>query len=221
VELNLSRAKQLVLELMAIPGRSGDESAVASYVRDKLLAAGAPADAIKSDNAHTRSPLKGNVGNLLLKLPGTRKGLRRLLSAHPDTVPICVGCKPKIEGEFVRSADPNTALGADNRAGTATILAAALEILERNLLHPPLTFCWFVQEEVGLHGARYMQQSQFGKPAMGFKWDGGAAEKLTIGATGGYRMEIAIDGIASHRHRVARYRRPASHGLAWAGRTRR
>lgn len=198
MEPNLSRARQLVLELMAIPGRSGDEEAVASYVRDKLLASGAPADAIKTDNAHVRSPLKGSIGNLILKLPGTVKGARRLLSAHLDTVPICVGCKPKVEGEFVRSSDPSTGLGADNRAGTATILVAALEILEKNLPHPPLTFCWFVQEEVGLHGARYMQQSQFGRPAMGFNWDGGAADKLTVGATGGYRMEITIEGIASH-----------------------
>jgi len=183
---------------MAIPGRSGDEVKVTDYVREKLLKAGAPADAIVTDNAHIRSPLKGNVGNLILKLPGTVKGPRRLLSAHLDTVPICVGCKPKVEGDFVRSADPNTALGADNRAGCATILAAALEILEKKLPHPPLTFCWFVQEEVGLHGAQFMQLSKFGKPAMGFNWDGGAADKLTIGATGGYRMAITIEGVASH-----------------------
>ncbi len=198
MEPNLSRAKQLVLELMAIPGRSGEESAVADFVRQKLLAAGAPADAIRTDNAHTRSPLKGDTGNLILKLPGTVRGPRRLLTAHLDTVPICVGCKPKVEGDFVRSADPNTGLGADNRAGTATILATALEILEQRLPHHPLTFCWFVQEEVGLHGARFMQQSLFGKPAMGFNWDGGAPDKITIGATGGYRMEITIEGIASH-----------------------
>jgi tripeptide aminopeptidase len=198
VEPNLTRARQLVLDLMPIPGKSGEEQAVADYVRRKLVAAGAPADAIKTDNAHTRSPLKGNLGNLILKLPGTVKAPRRLLTAHLDTVPICVGCQPKVEGNFVRSADPKTALGADNRAGTATILAAALEILESKLPHPPLTFCWFVQEEVGLHGARYMQQSLFGKPAMGFNWDGGAPDKLTIGATGGYRMEITVEGIASH-----------------------
>src|SRR5690606_22314252 len=122
----------------------------------------------------------------------------RLLTAHLDTVPICVGCQPKVDGNFIRSADPNTGLGADNRAGCATILAAALEILENKLPHPPLTFCWLVPDEVGLHGARHMQQSLLGKPAMGFNWDGGAPDKVTIGATGGYRMEIVIDGIASH-----------------------
>ncbi len=195
---NLSRAQRLVLELMAIPGKSGEEAGVAEYIRSKLLATGAPADAIKIDNAHKQALIRGNTGNLILKLPGTLKAPRRMLTAHMDTVPICVGCQPKVEGEFVKSADPATGLGGDNRAGCGTILSAVLEILERKLPHPPLTFCWFIQEEVGLYGARCVQQSLLGKPAMCFNWDGGAPEKVTIGATGGYRMVIEIDGVASH-----------------------
>jgi tripeptide aminopeptidase len=163
-----------------------------------LLAAGAPTEAIVSDDAHERSIHKGNTGNLILRLPGTLKAPRRMLTAHLDTVPICVGTQPKVDGEFVRSANPATGLGADNRGGCGTILSAALEILERKLPHPPLTFCWFVQEEVGLHGARHVQKSLLGKPAMCFNWDGGACEKVTIGATGGYRMQIAIEGVAAH-----------------------
>jgi tripeptide aminopeptidase len=195
---DLARAQQLVLELMPIPGKSGEEAGVAEFIRSKLLAAGAPADAVFSDNAHQQSILKGNTGNLILKLPGTLKAPRRMLTAHMDTVPICVGTKPKVEGEFVRSANRATGLGADNRGGCGTILSAALEILERKLPHPPLTFCWFVQEEVGLHGARHVQKALLGKPAMCFNWDGGACEKVTIGATGGYRMQIEIEGLASH-----------------------
>jgi tripeptide aminopeptidase len=121
-----------------------------------------------------------------------------MLTAHLDTVPICVGCRPVVKGDFVRSADPQTGLGGDNRAGCATILTAALEILQHKLSHPPLTFCWFIQEEVGLQGARHVQKSLLGKPAMCFNWDGGACEKITIGATGGYRMTIEVAGLASH-----------------------
>ena len=197
-EPNLARAQQLVLELMAIPGKSGEEAAVSSFIREKLLAAGAPAEAIVSDNAHEHTIIKGNTGNLILKLPGTLKAPRRMLTAHLDTVPICVGSRPKVEGEFVRSANPQTGLGGDNRGGCGTILSAALEILDNRLPHPPLTFCWFVQEEVGLHGARHVQKPLLGKPAMCFNWDGGACEKATIGATGGYRMQIEIEGVASH-----------------------
>jgi len=73
-----------------------------------------------------------------------------------------------------------------------------LEILERDLPHPPLTVCWFVQEEIGLQGAHAATLGLWGKPKLAFNWDGGAPTKLTIGATGGYRSEININGIASH-----------------------
>jgi tripeptide aminopeptidase len=195
---NLARAQQLVLELMAIRAKSGEEGVVAGYIRNKLIAAGAAPEMIVGDNANKQTPLAGDSGNLILKLPGTVKRPRRMLSAHMDTVPICVGSQPKVEGEFVRSANPNSGLGADDRAGVAAILTAALEILEHKLPHGPLTFCWFIQEEVGLYGARFVQKSLLGKPAMCFNWDGGAAEKLTIGATGGYRMTIDVEGLASH-----------------------
>lgn len=192
------RAVALVMELMAIPGTSGGEGAVAKYVTDKLLAAGLPPTAIRSDNAHKKALIAGEVGNLIVQFPGTLRGPRRLLMAHMDTVPICVGSKPKRSGNLVRSADPHTGLGADDRAGVAVLLAAALEILERDLPHPPLTFFWAIQEEVGLQGARCVQTSLLGKPKLAFNFDGGAAEKLTIGATGGYRMQIDIEGLASH-----------------------
>jgi tripeptide aminopeptidase len=77
-------------------------------------------------------------------------------------------------------------------------LAAALEVIENGLPHPPLTFYWTVQEEIGLYGARYAKTSLLGKPRLAFNFDGGAAEKVTIGATGGYRMDIQVQGIAAH-----------------------
>src|SRR6185436_17509200 len=70
---NLDRAQQLVLELMAIPGKSGEEVSVAELIRQKLLAASAPADAIVTDNANKHALIAGNTGNLILKLPGTVK----------------------------------------------------------------------------------------------------------------------------------------------------
>lgn len=197
-EPNLGRAFELVMQLMAIPGLSGDEGRVAQFITKQLRKAKAPATALATDTAFRKTPVDGKVGNLFLKLPGTLKGPRRLLSAHMDTVPTCLGCKPLRKGDYVRSADPNTALGADDRAGATVLLNTALEILERKLPHPPLVFCWFIQEEIGLYGARNVKQSLLGRPQQAFNWDGGCASKLTIGATGGYRMTIEIEGLASH-----------------------
>jgi tripeptide aminopeptidase len=78
------------------------------------------------------------------------------------------------------------------------LLNTALEIVSRDLPHPPVTFCWFIQEEVGLYGARNVQKTLLGNPKLVFNWDGGSASKLTVGATGAYRLTIRVAGLASH-----------------------
>ena len=186
------------MHMMALPGLSCREGLVAQFIMDQLRQAGAAESDIVLDSAHQRTPTSGEVGNLIFKLPGTLKGPRRLLMAHMDTVPVCLGSKPMVDGDFVRSADPTTGLGADDRAGAAAILSAALAILRNKLPHPPLTFFWPVQEEIGIYGARNVDVKLLGNPKLAFNWDGGTPEKLTIGATGGYRMEIEIEGLASH-----------------------
>jgi tripeptide aminopeptidase len=118
--------------------------------------------------------------------------------AHMDTVPVCRGAKPVVKGGHIHSADPKTGLGGDDRAGVAVVLTTALEVLTKKLPHPPLTFLFVIQEEVGLYGARFVKATDLGKPKLAFNFDGGAVEKLTVGATGGYRMDIEIDGIPSH-----------------------
>ena len=174
-----------VIEMMAIPGKSGEEQQIAEYIRNQLVDAGADPKAIRTDTSHRKTRIKGEVGNLVFKLSGTYKAPRRMLSAHMDTVPICEGCRPKRVGMRVTSMDKHTGLGADNRAGCGVVLSTALEILRRGLEHPPLTFTWFVQEEVGLQGSRHATTSLFGNPELAFNWDGGSPVKMTVGATGG------------------------------------
>lgn len=197
-EPDLGRARKIVLDLLAIPGVSGRERAVAERIVKWLRDAGCPASAIAFDAAHTKTPIKGEVGNLIVKLPGTVAGPRRLLMAHMDTVPVCEGAKPVVSGGHVKSADPKTGLGGDDRAGCAVVLATAVEILRRGLPHPPLTMLFGIQEEVGLYGARFVKAADLGRPQLAFNFDGGAVEKITVGATGGYRMDIAIEGIPAH-----------------------
>jgi tripeptide aminopeptidase len=186
------------MELLAIPGGSGQEGRVMRYITGRLRQARAPAAAIHFDQAHRRSPHGGEIGNLACTLAGTVRGGRRMLMAHVDTVPLCQGARPVRRGPWIVPADKHTALGADDRAGCAVVLATALEILRGRLPHPPLSFFWTVQEETGLHGARHARLGMLGKPQLAFNFDGGSAQRLTVGATGGYRMEIHVSGIASH-----------------------
>lgn len=197
------RAEKLLLQLLSIPGGSGDEAAVAAFVAAQLRENGADANSIVDDGANRRSAHGGTTGNLVFKLAGTRRAPRRMLSAHLDTVPICVGSKVRRGKGFLESADPERGIGADNRAGVAVLLATAIDLLQSapaggRPKHGPLTFLWTVQEEIGLHGARNVRAGALGKPKLAFNFDGGAANKLVVGATGGYRMDIYVTGKASH-----------------------
>jgi tripeptide aminopeptidase len=197
-EPDLRLAEELLMALLSLPGGSCHEAEVLHFVRGKLVEAGVPESSLTWDQAHRRSPAGGEIGNLICKLPGTAGAGRRLLMAHADTVPICAGARPLRRGNFIVPADKNTGLGGDDRAGTAVVLATALQIVAANRPHPPLVFFWTVQEELGLYGARHAGLGALGKPRLAFNFDGGAPERVTIGATGGYRMAIQVDGIASH-----------------------
>lgn len=187
-----------VMDLMAIPGPSGREAAVATHVADLLRKAGVPDSAIRHDSAARRAGTGGEVGNLIVKLPGTTRGPRRLMMAHLDTVPLCEGAEPVRNGDWVHARSSETALGGDNRAGVAVVLNSALTVLEQKLPHPPLTLLFTVQEEVGLLGARNVTRGQLGKPSLCFNWDGGAPNIAVIGATGDDHLDIEVRGLASH-----------------------
>lgn len=198
VSLDAEAAIDRVAKMMAIRGKSCEESAIVQFITDELLRAGVPRQAIAVDRTHRKSPAGGDTGSLIVTLPGTQRGPRRLLMAHVDTVPLCIGARPVRKGGEIRSADPTTALGADDRSGAAVVLTAVLEIIRQKLPHPPLTLFWPVQEEIGLFGARFVRLSQLGNPRLCFNWDGGSAAYACIGATGAYDLRIDVEGIASH-----------------------
>lgn len=190
-------AIDLVMRLMAVPGKSCEEQLIAQAVEQELIQMGVSPKMISFDTAHKRTPLVGQVGNLIVKIPG-KKGLPRImLSAHLDTVPICVGCKPKRKGETIVSADSATGLGADDRAGVAAVLFG-LKNYVGSQDAPPITACFFIQEEIGLQGSRALSLEKLGQPAFALNFDGGNPCKLTLGATGGERLAIHLQGVPAH-----------------------
>lgn len=191
-------AVELVMELMAIPGKSGGEGAVSSFIVEELKSYGIQDSQISFDSAQKKSHIGGEVGNLIVKLPGKPRQPRRLMMAHIDTVPLCVGCQPVRKGNLIKSIDPTTALGGDDRAGAAVVLNSIRLIKEHELPHPPLTLLFAVQEEIGLVGAKNVAIKKLGIPKACFNWDGGLANLAVIGATGDDHIDIEIEGIASH-----------------------
>jgi len=198
VTVNESRAIRTVMELLRVPGVSCEERAIARKIVAILRRAGVPKGAMVFDRAHQRSPYGGNCGNLIVKLPGTIAAPRRMLLAHMDTVPICRHAKPVRRAKFITSARKGTGVGADNRSGVGALVVALTEILGQGLSHPPLTFLFTVQEEIGLVGARFVSKRLLGSPHLAFNYDGGPPECVEIGATGGHYLSIDVTGVAAH-----------------------
>jgi tripeptide aminopeptidase len=185
------------MDLLGVEGLSGREGKVADLIRKKLRAAGCKPAWMKHDQAHKRIPGDFEIGNLIVKIPGTIKGPRRLFMGHMDTVPLCRGCVPVRRGNRITSKT-RTALGADNRTACAALVAMVETLLKHGLPHPPLTILFTVGEEIGLWGARKVDLGDLGKPAMGFNIDHGDPNEIMVGAIGADRWEVEVLGHGAH-----------------------
>ena len=209
VEVDHAAALERLLQLLSVPGITGQEEAVARTIVEMLRAAGVPAEAIRFDDAHNRIPEPTPVGNLIVQLPAhlPRRSASKyrnnlvpiLFATHMDTVPLCAGAEPKVEGRrIINVHEGRTALGGDNRTGCAVLVTLAAELIRQELPHPPITLLFTVREESGLYGARYLNPADLGGVAMGFNVDGRTAAELTIGAIGADRWSVDVYGKASH-----------------------
>jgi len=192
-----ARALDHLMDLLAIEGLSGREGKVATAVREKLLAAGCEPSWIGHDDANERIPGDYEVGNLIVDLPGTRPGPRRLFMGHMDTVPLCRGAVPVHRNGRIE-AEGDTALGGDNRTSIGALVTMVETLLAQDVPRPPITVLMTVGEEVGLWGARTVELERLGSPELGFNIDSGAPHVLIIGATGADRWQVDIHGKSSH-----------------------
>ena len=197
ITISPARARQHLLALLKIPGYSGAEMAVADYIESILRAAGCQPAWLRRMPARPPLPEKFGMGNLVLRLPGTFAAPCRMFLAHLDTVPLCRGAQPVIKNGRV-VARGHTALGGDNRAGVAALLAVTETILQNELPHPPLTFLFTVGEEIGLYGAKSVKPAAVGRPTMAFNFDSGHPDEIIIGAIGAQRWRAELHGISAH-----------------------
>ena len=196
-QIDEARALDHLMDLLAIEGLSGREGKVAAAVREKLLRAGCEPSWIGHDDANERIPGDYEVGNLIVDLPGTRPGPRRLFMGHMDTVPLCRGAVPVRRNGRIE-AEGDTALGGDNRTSIGALVTMVETLLAREVPHPPTTVLMTVGEEVGLWGARTVELDRLGNPEIGFNIDSGAPHVLIVGATGADRWQVDVHGKSSH-----------------------
>lgn len=116
--LDATAAIDRLMRFLAVEGVTGQEAAIGREIVKALKEAGVPGSAIRFDDANTRIPEPTQTGNLIVKLPGTSKKAAKpiLFMTHMDTVPLCAGAKPKLQGNRIVN-EANAALGGDNRTG--------------------------------------------------------------------------------------------------------
>ena len=195
--LDAKAAESHLLRFLAVDGVTGEEQAIADAVIDELVKVGVPKSAIRFDDANSRIPLPTQTGNLIVDLPATAEGPHLLFSTHLDTVPLCRGAKPKVDGRRVVS-DGTTALGGDNRTGCGVLVSLAETLIKHKLPHPKITLLFTVREESGLHGARELNPKDLGGPVMCINVDSQKPDDLIIGAVGQENWEVEIKGRAAH-----------------------
>ena len=125
-----------------------------------------------------------------------------MFSTHVDTVPDCVGSRPRLDeanDRIVNDAE-GKGLGADDRTGCAILLHVARMLADRKGGHAPTTLLFLVQEEVGLVGSRGLDTSLLGDPfpSCCFNYDGGDATEMDTVATGTERFTIDLKGVSAH-----------------------
>jgi tripeptide aminopeptidase len=139
------RLIEIFLEIARIEGVSGNERAVADYLRHALERLGMQ---VREDDA--RLATGGNCGNLIAR---AGHGGDLALMAHMDTARSSGRSKAIVHADRITS-DGTTVLGVDDRAGVAMLVRAAEQALVHGRGRRDFTMGFTVCEETSLEGGR-------------------------------------------------------------------
>lgn len=186
--------ERLILEfktLLNIESPSLKEGKLAYYLADLFDALGYSPYFDRSAEA-----TGSEVGNLIIKIPGTIEGASLFFCAHLDTVGPYENIEVIEEGEIIKS-NGKTILGADDKAGIAILIEIARILKESPFPHPPLEFIFTTAEEIGLLGAKNLDFKHL-KASYGFILDGENPEEIVIAAPSSYQFILKVYGKSAH-----------------------
>ena len=186
--------ERLLLEfknLLYIESPSRKEGKLAYYLADTFEALG-----LKPFFDTSSEATGSEVGNLIVKVPGTINAPPLFFCAHLDTVGPCEGIEVIEENGIIKS-NGKTILGADDKAGIAILVELVRALKESSILHPPLELVFTTTEEIGLLGAKNLDYHHL-EAKTGFVLDSELPEEVIIGAPSSYQFVIKIKGKAAH-----------------------
>lgn len=186
-----ARLVETFLDLVRIDSPSCFESAVARYCEIALLESGCT---VWFDDS---APVTGSdIGNLIAELPGDAPGVL-ILSAHMDCVEPCRGVVPEVREGVVFSAG-DTVLGADDKAGIAVAIECVRRLAESTEPRPTIRCVFTVQEEVGLNGAKALEDAVVEADLCLVLDADGSPGVIVTGAPTHYTFDARFRGRAAH-----------------------
>jgi len=154
ININKDRLLNEFIELVQIDSETKNEAEIAKVLKNKFNGLGLEVseDASKEQTGH-------GAGNLICKLKGNADEVDTIyFTSHMDTVVPGQGIKPSIKDGYIVS-DGTTILGADDKAGLASILESIRTLQENNIKHGDVQFIITAGEESGLVGAKALDPS--------------------------------------------------------------
>ena len=151
--INKQRLIDQFIELVKIDSESGNETEIANYLKNKFSELG-----LNVIEDESKQETGFGAGNLICTLPANTEAASIYFTSHMDTVVPGKNIKPMIDNDVIKS-DGSTILGADDKAGLATMIEAIICLKENNLSHGQIQFIITVGEESGLVGAKALDRS--------------------------------------------------------------
>ncbi len=191
VRINPNRLKDTFIHLASIESPSRKEGKIAHEV-SRIFS---QLDAQVSQDAST-DQTGSEVGNLIIRVSGTKKAEPVFFNAHLDTVMPCSGIKVLFRDGVFRS-DGKTILGADDKAAVAILIEVIQVLRDHGIEHGPVELVLTVCEEIGLLGAKAFDPENI-RARCGYALDSIDPEVLIHQAPCATRFNVTVKGRAAH-----------------------
>jgi tripeptide aminopeptidase len=192
--INNDRVLNEFLELVQIDSETKYETEIAGILKKKFTDLG-----VEVYEDDTKDVTGHGAGNLVCTLQGTKEGVDTIyFTSHMDTVVPAKGVKPEVKDDGYIYSDGTTILGADDKAGLATMIEAIRVLKENNISHGTIQFIITAGEESGLVGAKALDSSLV-KAKYGFALDSdGKVGNIIVAAPTQAKVKATILGKTAH-----------------------
>jgi tripeptide aminopeptidase len=190
--VNQDRLIRTFVDLGLIDGIHGHEAGVARELMSRLRALG-----LECTMDGAGATFGGNAGNVRARLRGSDGVPAIFLCAHMDTIQPTKNLK-HVFRDGVIASDGTTIVGGDNRAGLAVVLEILCALEEQKIGHGPIEVLFTVAEEAGMHGAKFVNPSEF-EAQFGFIFDSQADPgNYIVEAPGAVSFKAVVHGRSAH-----------------------